>query len=316
MRIAICDDLQTERQKTIEALDSVIRNFSVNEFDDGAELIKSHEVLPYDLIILDILMPKISGMDTAAQIRKNDTKTPIVFISTSEEFGVQSYRVLAFDYLLKPIDTEQLRACMRRLLSQRTKKHYITVTYSGTETKILLSNIQCLESNLRKVIFTLSENREIEVVGKLTDYEEFLLHHGFCRCHKSYLVNMEYIDSIDNDVFYLTSGKTMKISRTYLQSAKRHILTMYLRRRERHEPFRKYRIAVCDTFYMYSGRLFHDELPCAGKTCLWVFCCRNSSLSGIQFLYHDSLWKYGASKCYFIHNRTAVFCVDIVDHQR
>ena len=116
MRIAICDDLQTERQKTIEALDSVIRNFSVNEFDDGAELIKSHEVLPYDLL---------------------------VFISTSEEFGVQSYRVLAFDYLLKPIDTEQLRACMRRLLSQRTKKHYITVTYSGTETKILLSNIQC-----------------------------------------------------------------------------------------------------------------------------------------------------------------------------
>ena len=70
MRIAICDDLQTERQKTVEALDSVIRNFSVNEFDDGAELIKSHEVLPYDLIILDILMPKISGMDTAAQIRK------------------------------------------------------------------------------------------------------------------------------------------------------------------------------------------------------------------------------------------------------
>ena len=54
----------------------------------------------------------------------------------------------------------------------------------------------------------------------------------------------------------------------------------------------------------------------AGKTCLWVFCCRNGSLSGIQFLYHDSLWKYGASKCYFIHNRTAVFCVDIVDHQR
>ena len=76
MRIAICDDLQTERQKTIEALDSVIRNFSVNEFDDGAELIKSHEVLPYDLIILDILMPKISGMDTAAQIRKKIQRHP------------------------------------------------------------------------------------------------------------------------------------------------------------------------------------------------------------------------------------------------
>lgn len=82
---------------------------------------------PYDLIILDILMPKISGMDTAAQIRKKDTKTPIVFISTSEEFGVQSYRVLAFDYLLKPIDTEQLRACMRKAVITADQK---TLYYS------------------------------------------------------------------------------------------------------------------------------------------------------------------------------------------
>ena len=121
--------------------------------------------------------------------------------------------MLAFDYLLKPIDTEQLQACMRRLLSQRTKKHYITVTYSGTETKILLSNIQCLESNLRKVIFTLSENREIEVVGKLTDYEEFLLHHGFCRCHKSYLVNMEHIVYATGTTVILSSGNQLPISR-------------------------------------------------------------------------------------------------------
>ena len=126
-----------------------------------------------------------------------------------------------------------------------------TLYYSDlfrTEAKILLSNIQCLESNLRKVIFTLSENREIEVVGKLTDYEEFLLHHGFCRCHKSYLVNMEYIDSIDNDVFYLTSENDEDLKNTICKVQKRHILTMYLRRRERHEPFRKYRIAVCDAF--------------------------------------------------------------------
>ncbi len=221
MRIAICDDLKQERQKIIEAFNSVIRNFSVNEFDNGNELIKSHTLYPYDLIVLDILMPKISGMDTAAVLRKNDQKTPIVFISTSEEFGVLSYRVLAFDYLLKPIDKNQLTVCMKRLLSHRKKKHYITVTYSGTETKILLSNILCVESNLRKIIFTLSENREIEVVGKLTDYEEYLLSHGFLRCHKSYLVNIEHIDSISGENFYLTSGKAVKISRTYMQEAKK-----------------------------------------------------------------------------------------------
>lgn len=222
MRIAICDDLKSERQKVIEALNAVIKNFTVNEFSDGNELLKSHALQPYDLIILDILMPKINGIDTADALRKNDTKTPIIFISASEEFGVQSYRVLAFDYLLKPIDKSQLKACMKRLLSQREKKkQYITVTYAGTETNILLSNIQCLESNLRKVIFTLSESREIEIIGKLTDFEHFLLGHGFCRCHKSYLVNIEHIDRIDNDMFYLTGGKAIKISRAYLQSAKK-----------------------------------------------------------------------------------------------
>lgn len=221
MKIAVCDDLKGERQKIIEALNHVMNNFSVQEFDDGNELLKSHALHAYDLIILDILMPKINGMDTAAALRKNDTATPIVFISTSEEFGVQSYRVLAFDYLLKPIDERLLKSCMKRLFTKQKKKQYITITYSGTETKILLSNIQYLESNLRKVIFTLSENRQIEIVGKLADYEEFLLAHGFLRCHKSYLVNIEHIDSIDGETFCLTGGKEVKISRTYLQSAKK-----------------------------------------------------------------------------------------------
>lgn len=220
MRIAICDDLKEERQKTIAALKSVIGDFSADEFDDGAELLKSHAEKPYDLIILDILMPKISGMDTAEILRKTDTETPIVFLSTSEEFGVRSYRVFAFDYLLKPIDTEQLKICMKRLLAQR-KKEYISVVYSGVETKILLSNIMFLESNLRKVIFALSENRKIEIIGKLTDFEEFLLGRGFCRCHKSYLVNMEHIDSISGDLFCLADGSKVKISRTYLQNAKK-----------------------------------------------------------------------------------------------
>ncbi len=221
MRIAICDDLNTERKKVIEALNLIMGNFSVNEFDDGYELIKSHMHMPFDLIILDILMPKISGMDTARLLREKGVKTPVVFISSSEEFGVMSYSVLAFDYILKPIDVERLRECMKRLLAQKKKKHYISVTYSGTETKILLSNIQCMESNLRKVIITLSENREIEIVGKLADFEEYLIKHGFCRCHKSYIVNIEHIDSIENDTFFLTGGRTVKISRTYLQKAKK-----------------------------------------------------------------------------------------------
>lgn len=221
MRIAICDDLKEEREKTKKALEYVIGDFSSDEFDDGEQLLKMHTEKPYDLIVLDILMPKINGMDTARLLRKTDGKTPIVFLSTSEEFGVKSYSVCAFDYLLKPIDTDRLKLCMKRLFAENKKREYVTVVYSGVETKILLSNIIFLESNLRKVIFTLSENRKIEINGKLSNFEDFLTKHGFCRCHKSYLVNMEHIDSISGDLFCLAEGKKVKISRTYLQSAKK-----------------------------------------------------------------------------------------------
>lgn len=221
MRIAVCDDLKTEREKTINAIKEVMGDFVSEEFDDGRELLKSHAERPFDLIFLDIIMPGISGMETAAKLREHDKKTPIVFISTSEEFGVQSYRVLAFDYLIKPIDTGLLSSCMKRLYERQRENLHLSIAYSGTKTDILLSNIQCLESNLRKVIFTLAENREIEVVGKLSDYEEFLTANGFCRCHKSYIINIEHIDCIDGDSFILTGGKTIKISRSYLQSAKK-----------------------------------------------------------------------------------------------
>lgn len=121
MKIAICDDLKSERDKTKDALSSVVKSFTVEEFDDGYELLKHHAASAYDLIILDILMPKIDGMQIAELLRKYDSKTPIVFLSASDEFGVQSYRVAAFDYLLKPINQEHLKLCIKRLLSQNKK---------------------------------------------------------------------------------------------------------------------------------------------------------------------------------------------------
>jgi hypothetical protein len=221
MRIAICDDLAQEREKLKHQLSTVLKNDSIAEFEDGNDLIEAHKKMKFDFVFLDILMPAISGMETAAKIRETDKSTPIVFVSTSEEFGVASYRVLAFDYILKPIDQKQLCKTLKRFSDKKPKKHYITINYERTETKILLSNIICLESNLKKITFYLNQNREITLIGKLSDYEPYLLSHGFLRCHKSYLLNVVYVDSIFNEDFYLTNGKIIKITRTYQAEAKK-----------------------------------------------------------------------------------------------
>ncbi len=221
MRIAICDDARSDRQRVITMIADMYPDVQTDEFDNGRLLADSHAAKPYDIIIMDIIMPAINGIDTAAIIRETDRNTPIIFLSSSEEFGVVSYRVFAFDYLLKPVDAAQLSACLGRIAPQNKKKEYITVMYSGVETDILLSNICYLESNLRKVIFYLSGGQSISVSAKLTDYEEYLSEHGFCRCHKSFLVNTSCIDSIDGDSFRLLDGRLVKISRTHMHSAKK-----------------------------------------------------------------------------------------------
>ena len=221
MRIAVCDDERKMRDEIKNALAEILPNASVSTFDDGNCLLAEHGETAFDIIILDILMPKISGLDTAALLRENDKKTPVIFVSSSEEFGVASYRVFAFDYLLKPLKKEELSNCILRIIKRNEKKESIKINYSGIETSILLSNIEYLESDLRKVRFTLTGGRKIEVVGKLTDFEGYLLAHGFLRCHKSFILNIEHIDSIDSDTFYLTGKRAVKISRTYLQGAKK-----------------------------------------------------------------------------------------------
>ena len=165
---------------------------------------------------------------------------------------------------------------MKRLMSKKKKKQYIKITYSGTETRILLSNIQCVESNLRKVIFTLTGNKEIEISGKLADYEFFLTANGFCRCHKSYIVNIEHIDSIENDTFYLTGGKIIKISRTYLQSAKKAYFDYVFLRRWRNERHKRSYTAFYYSFHLHHRRVFNDELSASGKICICMLCrcCR------------------------------------------
>ncbi len=93
MSIAVCDDRKDERHMITEALKTVIKDFSADEFDDGNELLKSHDLRRYDLIILDIIMPKISGMDTAAALRKTDVETPVFFVISSTAVFASIYGI-------------------------------------------------------------------------------------------------------------------------------------------------------------------------------------------------------------------------------
>ncbi|MFA9397594.1 MAG: LytR/AlgR family response regulator transcription factor [Clostridiaceae bacterium] len=221
MNIAICDDLKVERDALREYIKKYISYAEVFEYENGNELLNQHKRNRYDLIFLDIVMPVINGMEVAEGIREYDKKTPIVFLTTSEEFAVRSYRVSAFDYLLKPINKKEMQNCLMRFIDSKIDIRSIIVKVMGVDIKICISNILYLESNLHKITFHLVGKRKIEVTAKLSDYDRLIENFNFCRCHKSYIVNIKHISSIFGDEYTMTNGDKIKISRQYFSNAKK-----------------------------------------------------------------------------------------------
>ena len=123
VKIAICDDETEFLDILSESLSSWCRahqlTLQLYRFTNGDELISAHRAYGMDLILLDMIMPLLSGMDTARELRQADTAVRLVFLTSSPEFALESYEVRAFDYLLKPVTYERLAQLLDELSSMR-----------------------------------------------------------------------------------------------------------------------------------------------------------------------------------------------------
>ena len=103
VKIAICDDETEFLDLLSDSLDSWCRahqlTLQLYRFTNGDELISAHRAYGMDLILLDMIMPLLSGMDTARELRQHDPHVPIIFLTSSPEFALESYEVRTFWYL-------------------------------------------------------------------------------------------------------------------------------------------------------------------------------------------------------------------------
>ena len=112
MKIAICDDEVHFMDALCPLLEQWARErgikLMIHQFTNGDDLIAAHQSECMDLIFLDIIMPLLSGIDTAREFRNMNQNVPIVFLTSSREFAFNSYEVKAFNYLIKPVDPEKI----------------------------------------------------------------------------------------------------------------------------------------------------------------------------------------------------------------
>ena len=218
MRIAICDDNPDFLQHAKQLLDSWVcpsGTHLTEVFSDGDALISAHGKSPFDIILLDVVMPLLSGMEAAREIRQTDKTVKLVFLTSSPEFAVESYTVKASNYLLKPVSPDALYECLEEI-SQQIQEHERCVTIKGTNAvhRVQIRRIEYIEAQNKHILFSLSDGSAIVSGEPLYVFErQLLLADGFFKCNRSYIVNIHQIDTYTAKEIKMRSGCRIPISR-------------------------------------------------------------------------------------------------------
>lgn len=185
----------------------------------GEDLLTRHAASRADIILLDMIMPLVNGMDTARELRQADTAVRLVFLTSSPEFALESYEVRAFDYLLKPVAYERLAQLLDELSSMRpAATDELVIKTSFGYHALRLSDIEYAEARNKHVVFHLRDGRDIEALESFRSVEDRLAQNAtFFKCHRSYQVNLRNIDHFDRTDIVMRSGACIPLSRSCKQ---------------------------------------------------------------------------------------------------
>lgn len=219
MKIAVCDDDEIFIDSTCALIEQwADRNntsLTLFRFSNGDDLIDACRKECMDLIILDIVMPLLNGMDTAKELRNAGQAVPIIFLTCSREFAVESYEVKAFNYLMKPIDSEKLFAILNDFLKTLDlPKNTFTAQTGNGFLQIMISDVDYLEAQNKHVLFYMENGKTIAVHERFSKCAEvFSPKNGFCCCHRSYIVNLSNVKQFSKTEIITRHHAAIPISR-------------------------------------------------------------------------------------------------------
>lgn len=187
-------------------------NFQITVFEDGEDIVTNYQAV-YDIILMDIEMQFMDGMTAAKKIREVDEEVAIIFITNMPQYAIHGYAVNALDYVLKPISYFAFSQRLDRVISCIKKKtrNYLSIRVKGGSKRIAMDDIYYIESQGHVLTVFTKSGTEI-TSGTMKEMEEKLEKFHFCRCNNGYLVNLEHVDSIQNNCVII-GGSSLTISR-------------------------------------------------------------------------------------------------------
>ncbi len=211
---------QTPVLELVESCESAI---------EALEVIKKESV---DLLFLDINMPEMSGMELAQSL---DAQTMVVFTTAYEEFAVDSYKVEAIDYLLKPISREDFMRAVKKAVDRKNpvssvdeKSDEFFVKSDGKIIRISLDEITYIESMSEYVRIHFDEGKSIMTLMSMKNLETSLPSEDFMRVHRSYIVNLNKVQTIERNRIVFNKETYIPVSDQYKDAFKEFVEKRFL----------------------------------------------------------------------------------------
>ena len=214
IHIAVCDDdacfVKEVSRQIADILNGAQIPYTLSAFSNGIQLLENG---PFDLVFLDVEMPNMDGIETARRLQTQENHCYLVFLTAYRQYVFAAFDVEASHYLIKPIQPEKLQEVLLRLARrlQTETGRCVAVRQGGILRRIPLETIHFIEVLDRKVY--LHTGKEVyDFYGKLERFEGELPE-DFFRCHRSYIVNFQYVRRYDKMGIHLSNGESVPVSK-------------------------------------------------------------------------------------------------------
>lgn len=229
-KIAICDD----RKEDIEYISSIVKDWAsgkghsvtIKDFQSAEEFLFHYDdESDYDILLLDIEMGAMNGVELARRVRRQNREIQIIFITGYNDYIADGYDVEALNYILKPVHADKLMAVLDRAC-EKLKKNEAALIFDlpGGMVRIPLYEIRYIE--VRANYVTIHAAEEISVKTTLSSIEK-KLDEGFFKTGRSYIVNMHYIRKVTKTEVVLEGEIVIPLSRGLYEPLNRAFIKFF-----------------------------------------------------------------------------------------
>lgn len=214
--IAVVEDRDSDAKRLTEYIERFAKEegqeFHIDRFASAADFLEGYRSV-YAVVLMDIQMPKLNGMDGAMQLRRLDKTVSILFITNLVQYAQRGYEVDAVGFLVKPVQYYDFSLKFRKALDLyvMNEEHCITVSRAGGLCRISTDKLMYVEIINHRLYYHLVDE-VIEMTGVLSNVERDLAAYGFLRCNKCYLVNPKFIVNVKGSDVEV-GNRTLQISR-------------------------------------------------------------------------------------------------------